>query len=105
VKRLICVLVFAACALQGQAVRPNAGFVAQAFERNDDRSISVQDIGFEINFFGNRRAAAYVNNNGNITFDAPLATFTPFGLTGTQREIIAAFFADVDTRGLRSSLV
>jgi hypothetical protein len=98
-------LLAAAPALEAQAVRNNAGFKSRAFARNDDLSTGLQDIGFVINFFGSRRAMAYVNNNGNITFDAPLATFTPFGLTGTQREIIAAFFADVDTRGPRSALV
>src|SRR6185295_4164640 len=29
---------------------------------------------------------------------APLLAFTPFGLTATERSIIAPFFADVDTR-------
>ena len=25
----------------------------------------------------------FVNNNGNVTFDGPLPTYTPFGLTAT----------------------
>jgi hypothetical protein len=62
-------------------------------------------LGFNINFFGKTRGAAYVNNNGNLTFDSALATFTPFGLDNTQREIIAPFFADVDTRSPGSKLV
>ena len=33
-----------------------------------------------------------------MTFDGPLGTYTPFGLTGTGARIIAPFFADVDTR-------
>ncbi len=40
----------------------------------------------------------YVNNNGNVTFDEPLATYTPFDLRSTSRKIVAPFFADVDTR-------
>jgi hypothetical protein len=73
--------------------------------RNDDGSGPATSLGFSINFFGRDRATAFVNNNGNITFDAPLATYTPFGLVGTRREIIAAFFADVDTRNAGSALV
>lgn len=38
-----------------------------------------------------------MNNNGNITFNAPLGTFTPFDLLSTATPIIAPFFADVDT--------
>ena len=38
------------------------------------------------------------DTNGNVTLDSPLSTFTPFGLTAANRQIIAPFFADVDTR-------
>src|SRR5437667_3702930 len=43
-------------------------------------------------------STVYVNNNGNLTFDSPLSTFTPFNLLQTSRLIVAPFFADVDTR-------
>ena len=66
---------------------------------NDDGSSDLVQLGFAANFFGTTYDGVYVNNNGNITFDNPLATFTPFGLTSaTTPPIIAAFFADVDTR-------
>jgi hypothetical protein len=45
-----------------------------------------------------------VNNNGNVTFNAPLGTFTPFNLGTTTVPIIAPFFADVDTRNLASGI-
>ncbi len=90
---------------QAQAVRTNAGFKANVIPANDDGSAPIADLGFTINFFGKLRSSVYVNNNGNVTFDSSLATFTPFGLTSTQREIIAPFFADVDTRGAHSQLV
>ena len=67
----------------------------------DDGSTGLVDIGFEVDFFGTMYSQLYVNNNGNVTFDANLGTFTPFGLTtnlGTP--IIAPFFADVETRGI-----
>ncbi|MBI4876537.1 MAG: putative Ig domain-containing protein [Acidobacteria bacterium] len=88
-----------------QAIRDLAGFREHSIARNDDGSSSLQQLGFNINFFGRQRSTVYVNNNGNVTFDAALATYTPFGLEGTRREIIAAFFADVDTRGAGSALV
>ena len=89
----------------GQAIRANAGFNAKSIPANDDGSAPLESLGFTINFFGKTRSAAYVNNNGNITFDSSLATYTPFGLDSTQREIIAPFFADVDTRNPVSKLV
>jgi hypothetical protein len=105
VRRIIIAALLLAASVQAQAIRTNTGFRANSVPRNDDGSSSLTPLGFNVNFFGRTRSHAYVNNNGNITFDAALATFTPFGLTNTQREIIAAFFADVDTRPLSSELV
>jgi hypothetical protein len=76
-----------------------AGFVTDTLAANDDESTGLVDIGFTINFFGRQYSQLYVNNNGNVTFDANMRTFTPFGLTGNiGTSIIAPFFADVDTR-------
>src|SRR5205814_486063 len=58
-----------------------------------------------LNFFGQTYSNLYVNNNGNVTFDSSLSTYTPFGLSSTNRKIIAPFFADVDTRSSGSSPV
>ena len=93
------------CTVQAQTVRSNAGFTANKIPANDDGSSPLVNLGFTINFFGQIRNSGYVNNNGNITFDSALASFTPFGLDGTRREIIAAFFGDVDTRARGSNLV
>ena len=79
---------------------------ATTLAATDDGSSAAVPLPFSLNFFGNTFNSAFVNNNGNITFDAPLPEFTPFGLTtevGTP--IIAPFFADVDTRGVGSGLV
>ena len=46
-----------------------------------------------------------MNNNGNITFDSSLPTYTPFPLAAVDREIIAPFFGDVDTRATGSEVV
>ena len=104
-RRTVIAAMLLTASIQAQVVRTNPGFRANSVARNDDGSSGLTPLGFSVNFFGKTRSHAYVNNNGNITFDAALATYTPFGLTGTQREIIAAFFADVDTRPLGSKLV
>lgn len=78
------------------AVRP--GFDATPLPADDDGSTGLVPLGFQANLFGKTFSSLYVNNNGNITFDAPLPAFTPFDLTSTDRVIIAPFFADVDTR-------
>ncbi|MFN2511680.1 MAG: Calx-beta domain-containing protein [Pyrinomonadaceae bacterium] len=87
------------------AIRNLQGFNANSVGRNDDSSTGAVPLGFTINFFGTSYSSVFVNNNGNVTFDAALATFTPFPLSTTQRVIIAAFFADVDTRASGSSVV
>jgi hypothetical protein len=74
------------------------GFDANTLPGNDDGSTGLEPLGFTANFFGTNYSALYINNNGNLTFDAPLPTFTPFDLTSTRRAIIAPFSADVDTR-------
>lgn len=55
-------------------------------------------LGFNVNFFGTLYSAAFINNNGNMTFTGPLSQFTPSDLTTFGSPIIAPFFADVDTR-------
>lgn len=95
--------VFSIAGAQAQAIHDAAQFTTQ-LAANDDRSTGLVPLGFNINFFGTHTAQAFVNNNGNITFGAPLATFTPFGIQTNGFPIIAPFFADVDTRGAGSGL-
>ena len=80
------------------------GFDSSTLAANDDGSTGIVPIGFAINFFGVTSTDLFVNNNGNVTFLNPLGTYTPFDLTSTHTEIIAPFFADVDTRGAGSGL-
>jgi len=88
-----------------EAAAMRTGFDSNTLSRNDDNSTGAVNIGFDVNFFGLTFNSLFVNNNGNVTFDAPLSTFTPFDLTSTGRQIIAPFFADVDTRALASAEV
>ena len=81
------------------------GCEANTLQRNDDGSTGAVGLPFTPNFFGNSYGTAYVNNNGNLTFDGPLGTYTPFNLNTTNRAIIAPFFADVDTRAQGSDAV
>jgi hypothetical protein len=80
---------------EAQAIR--SGFDSNTLAPNDDGSTGLVDIGFNIDFFGVETTQLYVNNNGNVTLDAALGSFTPFDLTSTSQQIIAPFFADVDT--------
>ena len=80
------------------AIRYLPEFSAYTFPANDDDSTSLVPLGFTVNFFGNQYDSIYINNNGNVTFDAPLGEYTPFDLTSTGTVIIAPFFGDVDTR-------
>jgi len=80
------------------AIRDALGFTDNVLPANDDGSTSLVDIGFTTNFFGTPYDQLFVNNNGNVTFDRSLFSFTPFNLLTTDSVIIAPFFADVDTR-------
>ena len=82
-----------------QALRTFAGSTANSFPANDDGSTGLVNIGFGINFFGGNFTQLFVNNNGNVTLNSPLGTFTPSGLTSFgSNPIIAPYWADVDTR-------
>lgn len=92
---LSLLLFFFPITLMAQAIEP--GFDGNTLAPNDDGSAGPVAIGFSLNFFGVNSNEIFVNNNGNITLDSALSTYTPFDLTSTGQEIIAPFFADVDT--------
>ncbi|HWA52940.1 MAG TPA: PKD domain-containing protein [Solirubrobacterales bacterium] len=75
------------------------GCQGNVLDPNDDGYTGLVELPFTLDFFGRQHSSLFVNNNGNVTFDSPLSTYTPFDLTSTSREIIAPFFGDVDTRG------
>ena len=54
-------------------------------------------LSFTADFGGVDYPGVYVDNNGDVTFDGPLSTYTPFDFTTTGNVIIAPFLADVDT--------
>jgi len=73
---------------------------------NDDSSTGLVNLGFTANINGTNYVQTYVNNNGNITFDSSMETYTPSAISnGSFGPIIAPFFADVDTNASGSGLV
>ena len=74
-----------------------AGCHTNRLEPNDDGSSDEVTLGFTANMFDSSFNHVYVNNNGNITVDAPLSKFTPFDFRETGSPSISPFFADVDT--------
>jgi len=71
---------------------------------NDDDSRQV-DLPFVVDLFGSAYTTAYVNNNGNLTFQNALSAYTPFEIDASIPPMIAPFFADVDTRAEGSGVV
>src|SRR5262249_50914227 len=71
---------------------------------NDDGSTSVIDgsgafpVGLPC--YGNVYTTLFVNNNGNVSFGAPLTTYTPtaFPLPVSAPPMIAPWWGDFDTR-------
>ncbi|HEY6029842.1 MAG TPA: nidogen-like domain-containing protein, partial [Gaiellaceae bacterium] len=72
---------------------------------NDDGSTDAVALPFTLNFFGNSYGSLYVNNNGNVTFNGRMSTYTPFPIVSTGTPLIAPYFGDVDTRGAGSGVV
>ncbi|HVG57529.1 MAG TPA: choice-of-anchor A family protein [Hyalangium sp.] len=77
---------------------------ALSLPANDDGSTGRINLPFQVNFFGTTYSSFFINNNGNVTFNSPMSTFTPFQIEARTPPIIAAFLADVDTRGGNSGL-
>lgn len=87
------------------AIRNPTGSGTNILAANDDESTGSVGLGFAVNFFGANSSTVFVSNNGNVTFTNPLPQYTPNGLSsGVGQPIIAAYFADVDTRGAASGL-
>ena len=87
------------------AVVTTAGCTTNTFPANDDGSTAAVNLPFVMNFYGTSYSQLFVNNNGNVTFQEPNPTFTPFTIAANVPPIIAPFFGDVDTRGAGSDVV
>lgn len=80
-----------------------SGFGTLAMGRNDDGSSGVKMLGagfpYGIKLFSGNYTNLYINNNGNVTFKAPLGTYTPIPFPITNLPMLAPYWGDVDTRG------
>ncbi len=94
---LAVAIMFCAGTAQATAIHDANLFTGNTLASNDDSSTGLVNLGFTANFYGTGYSQLYVNNNGNVTFNAALGTYTPFDLLSTSTPIIAPFFADVDT--------
>ncbi len=75
-----------------------AGYGELAMLPNDDGSSNQLNLPFEVNFFGNTYNSFFINTNGNITFNAPVRSYTPSPFPISNQPMIAPYWADVDTR-------
>lgn len=76
------------------------GFDTSLLPTCDDCFTDAVPLGFAVNFFGVQRTQTFVSANGYVTFDSGQGDFTPEGLSAgySGQPIIAAFYADFDTR-------
>ncbi len=86
------------------SVVPMAFYTAPDY-RNDDGSSASISFPFNFCFYGVNRTDCYINNNGNISFDAAYGTFTANSFPDPNFIMIAPFWGDVDTRDPLSGLV
>jgi hypothetical protein len=74
------------------------GYGPLSQQRNDDASSSQLNLPFTANFFGQNYNTFWMNNNGNITFNGPVSTYTPSPFPISSQPMIAPYWGDVDTR-------
>lgn len=86
------------------AIRTDVGFTQNTLGPQDDFPSVQVGLPFDICFFGETFHSLWVNNNGNVTFNAALSSYVP-SLNILNNPIIAPFFADVDTRPAGSGQV
>lgn len=79
---------------------PHDGTYTLAMAPNDDGSTANIPIPFNFCLYGTNYSSLWINNNGNITFDAAYATFSAVGFPSATYVMVAPFWGDVDTRGI-----
>lgn len=73
--------------------------------RNDDGSTLAINLPFAFCFYGQIQNQVYINNNGNISFGAPYGSFSSTSFPSTAYQMIAPFWADIDTRNGAGGIV
>lgn len=91
------------------SVVPMVGYFGPEYRNDDGFSASIP-LGFNFCFYGTTYTSCFINNNGNITFNTGLASFSAGGFPAgdplsLDTIMIAPFWGDVDTRAAGSGLV
>ncbi len=63
----------------------------------DDCSSAALPLLFNFCFYGTNETQVYLNNNGNLSFSAPFFTYVPVPFPTVGYDMIAPFWADVQT--------
>ncbi len=88
------------------AVMKPTGYNVTAVPRGDDTSNLVVNLPFAMNWNGTSFTQIYINMNGNCTFGSGYTSYNPnTTLAATNRNIMAPFWADVDTRNTAAAQV
>ena len=74
-------------------------------QRNDDDFSFQLALPFTFNLYGSSYNSVFINNNGNLSFDAGFCTYTAAGFPVGGFPMVAPFWADVDTRDAPSGVV
>jgi len=84
-----------------------AGYGTNCMPPNDDGSSPAGTPGLDItpafpngiHFYSGTYTTTWINNNGNISFNSAIPTYTSDAFPGAPQPMIAPYWADVDTRG------
>ena len=71
----------------------------------DDCSSALLPLGFNFCFYGTNETQCYINNNGNLSFSAAFFNYVPVPFPNTSYDMVAPFWADVQTDCPNAGLV
>ncbi|MFA7274019.1 MAG: nidogen-like domain-containing protein [Crocinitomicaceae bacterium] len=66
---------------------------------SDDQATALISLPFDFCFYGDIVNALYINSNGNVTFNAPMISYSSTAFPSLGDQIIAPFWGDVDVTG------
>lgn len=80
-------------------VNNNTQWNAMGYNNADDGSRGPIALPFPFHLYGQNYFNAYINTNGNITFNQYYVSYNPAGFPLNGYAMVAPFWADVDLRG------
>lgn len=104
--RLKYVLLFCLWIIFVSCTPSSFAMISGTLPPNDDDSSSFIPLDFTFKFYGKDYNGLYINNNGNLSFAFPTWQYTPDAFPSTSANpMIAPFYADVDTRNGRGTVI